>query len=151
MNRRDFITTTGVAATAAFLTAQAMADEKPKTHDGDHQQHPPIPNFSLIQSAAHCLMVGQMCVQHCMVVLSSGDTSLIECAKSVNDMLNVCHALQQLAIAQSPHLPAMAALAAKVCDACEKECRKHENKHGACRACADACKACGNECRKIAA
>ncbi|MEO5349768.1 MAG: four-helix bundle copper-binding protein [Magnetococcus sp. YQC-3] len=147
MNRREFMSTAGVAATAVLLAQNAIAAEKPDAHAGhDH----PKPNLPLIQSAAHCMMVGQMCIQHCMMVFSTGDTSLIECAKSVSDLLTVCNALQQLAIAQSPHLPAMAELAVKVCDACERECRKHESKHAACKACADACKACSIECRKAA-
>ncbi|MBF0185063.1 MAG: four-helix bundle copper-binding protein [Magnetococcales bacterium] len=155
MNRRDFIATSGLAATAVLLAQNVLAEEKaaeahpPGAHAG--HSHPVVPNLPLIQSAAHCLMVGQMCIQHCMMLLSTGDTSLTDCARSVSDMLTVCHALQQLAIAQSPHLPAMAELAVKVCDSCERECRKHENKHAACKACAEACKACAVECRKVAA
>jgi len=38
-----------------------------------------------------------------------------------------------------------------VCEACEKECRKHEMKHAECKACADSCAACLKECQKIAA
>ncbi|MBF0609946.1 MAG: four-helix bundle copper-binding protein [Magnetococcales bacterium] len=148
MNRRDFITTTGAAA-ALFLAQAAQAEEKPMDHSGHH--HPTPPNMALVQSAANCLVTGQVCLQHCMMLLSMGDTSLVECAKSVSDMLAVCTALQQLAVAKSPHLAAMAKVAADVCDACEKECRKHEAKHLQCKACADACKACSIECRKITA
>lgn len=154
MNRREFITTSGVAA-AVLLAHEALAEEKkeaPANPHAGHTGHPGVhPHTALLQATSHCLMVGQMCIQHCMMLLSTGDKSLAECAKSVNDMGSVCTALQQLAAANSPHLPAMAKVALQVCEACEKECLKHAQHHVPCKACADACKLCAAECRKIAA
>ncbi|MBF0283800.1 MAG: four-helix bundle copper-binding protein [Magnetococcales bacterium] len=168
MNRREFIASSGTAAAVLMAQNVLAAEEKkaapaapapaapapaaqaPAGH-AHHAGHTPPPHMALIQSASNCLVVGQMCVQHCMMVMAAGDPTLIECAKSVRDMLSVCSALQQLAAANSPHLPAMAKVAADVCDACEKECRKHEALHMACKACAEACKACSVECRKVAA
>lgn len=40
-------------------------------------------------------------------------------------------------------------LCAEICEACGKECRKHDNPH--CKECAEACLRCAEECRKMAA
>jgi Cys-rich four helix bundle protein (predicted Tat secretion target) len=73
------------------------------------------------------------------------------CAKSVNQMLALCGALQQLANQQSTYLPRLAALAMDACYQCEKECKKHADKHEACKACGQSCVNCAKECKKVAA
>ena len=88
---------------------------------------------------------------HCLVLLGKGDKEMAACAQSVNQLLAVCAALQKLAGQDSRYTPGFARLAAEVCADCEKECRKHENKHAECKACADSCAACVLECRTLAA
>ena len=43
----------------------------------------------LIEAASLCVKTGEICRQHCVDLLSSGDKSLSECLKSVNEMLTV--------------------------------------------------------------
>lgn len=157
MNRREFIATTGAGAAVALFAQTAMAAEQgghnhgaaPNTPQPGRPRGGPHPRQALLQATSHCLTVGQICLQHTMMMLSTGDIAMAACAKSVSDMGAVCAALQHLAAADSPHLPALAKVAAEVCDTCEKECRKHEAMHFICKECAEACKACAVECRKV--
>lgn len=144
MNRRELLV--GAAAIVAAATAaDAIAETHQHEHGGAGKR-----NKALIKSAGECVETGQDCAHHCLVLLGEGDKSLAACAKSVSDLVAVCSALQQLASAESPYLAEMAKLSMKVCEDCEKECKKPEvAKHEECKACADACAACYKECRKI--
>ena len=107
-------------------------------------------NQTLINGASDCIKTGEACINHCLDLLAQGDKEMAACAKSVNELLAVCAALQRLATVDSKFLPKYAKVSAEVCEACEKECRKHEKKHKECKACADSCAACLKECKKIA-
>lgn len=72
------------------------------------------------------------------------------CAQSVNQMLALCSALQQLANQNSKQLPKLASMAMDACRQCEDECKKHADKHEVCKACGESCAACYKECKKIA-
>lgn len=96
-------------------------------------------------------MAGQACLAHCIELLGKGEKEMAACAASVNELLAVCHSLQQLASARSKNLGKMAALAYEVCKQCEDECRKHEKKHKPCKDCAEACAACARECKALSA
>ena len=145
MDRRELLGSMGGIALAA-LVGEAQAQVV------DHQHHHPAgaKNQALTDSASDCVKTGEACINHCLDLLSQGDKEMAACAKSVNEMLAVCAALQRLATVDSRFLPKYAKLADEVCEACEKECRKHENKHAECKACADSCATCLNECKKIA-
>jgi Cys-rich four helix bundle protein (predicted Tat secretion target) len=144
MNRRDLITAAG-AATAAILAAPAMAAE----HDHHHGAMAAPANAKIIASALDCVKTGDACLAHCFDSFAMGDTSLAVCAKKVDELIAVCAALAKLASNNSAQLVAYAKAAAQVCQACEKECRKHADKHATCKACADACVACAEECAKL--
>lgn len=146
MDRRNFMTATTAAAAgaAAFMAAGAA-----RADDDKHKPHGDFPPLAL--SSGHCVATGQACLSHCLMMFAGGDTSLAACAKSVNELIVACGALQALAIDKANSLPAFAKAVMAVCEECEKECRKHEGKHEACKACADACKACAAECKKVAA
>jgi Cys-rich four helix bundle protein (predicted Tat secretion target) len=105
---------------------------------------------ALAAAASDCVRKGETCLQHCMTMLSSGDTEMAACAKSVREMLIYCEALEKAAAQGSPHLRDLAKIAAAACADCEAECRKHE-KHAVCKACADACVECGKRCKAVAA
>lgn len=147
MDRREWLLAAGAATLAAASGAAGAADE----HEHMHHHHGAAPNHGLIDATAECTKVGQACLAHCLVLLGQGETEMAPCAQSVSQMLAVCGALQQLAAQQSKQLPRLAALAADLCKDCEAECRKHEQKHAECKACAEACSACQKECRAIAA
>jgi Cys-rich four helix bundle protein (predicted Tat secretion target) len=136
MNRRE-VMVAGVGALAVGALRRAEAAEAAV---------PP----GLIASAFACIQSGQACQQHCLSLLSKGDTSLAECAATIAAMLPVCEALAALAVQGSPRLKALAQVCALICRDCEKACRKHEA-HPVCKQCADACAACAAQCDKVQA
>jgi Cys-rich four helix bundle protein (predicted Tat secretion target) len=144
MNRRAVFSLFG-ALLATTLPAIAQAE---------HAAHaraaattiPPV-NKKLIDTSSDCIKTGQACIAHCFDAFAAGDTSLAACARSVDQMMSVCGALQKLASAGSSNLPGLAKVALAICDDCERECRKHADHHDTCKACADACKNCAEACR----
>lgn len=151
MDRRDILKTAGAVGIAAFVS-EALAAHEGHDHHGSHD-HAKMKNpyGKLMASTADCVGRGQLCVDHCLMLLAEGDTNMAGCARSVHQMLAVCGALQQLASLNSPHLKAMAKVAMAVCKDCEDECRKHEKKHAVCSDCAEACANCYRECKAVAA
>lgn len=134
MNRREVLLGAGaVLATTGLSRSQAAAGE----HD-EHAAHGAQGN-ALAAAAAGCLSAGEICMEHCLMMLGRGDTSMAQCSQRVHDMLGVMTALLRLSGSNSPRLAALAAVAKDVCKDCETECRKHEDKHQVCRDCADAC------------
>jgi Cys-rich four helix bundle protein (predicted Tat secretion target) len=145
MNRRDSLIGAGAALFAAAQTS-ALAQEM--AHDHSHM-HGAVAN-GLLAATADCVVKGQACIAHCLILLGEGDKDMAACAKTVNQVLAMCSALQALTAQQSKMVPAMAKLTMEACEVCEKECRKHE-KHAECKACADSCVACAKECKAVAA
>jgi len=146
MNRRDLMLgAVGAAAVGVAMRAGAAESATPPAAAtaAGHQ--------ALIDAAFACIKVGQACQQHCLTLLSTGDTSLAECASTIAAMLPAVAAVAQLAVQNSPRLKAMASVCAQLCRDCEKACRKHEAHHAICKACADACAACAAECDKVQA
>jgi Cys-rich four helix bundle protein (predicted Tat secretion target) len=143
MDRREMLGGMGALAMAAVAGSASAAEH-------DHHHHHGAKNQALINGASDCIKTGEACINHCLDLLAQGDKEMAACAKSVNELLAVCAALQRLATVDSKFLPKYAKVSAEVCEACEKECRKHEKKHAECKACADSCAACLKECKKIA-
>lgn len=147
MNRRELLL--GAAAmAAAATTGRAFAaghDHSAHAHHATSSR-----NDSLLAAVADCVLKANICQQHCLVLLGQGDTSMAACAKSSSQVSAVCTALQQLASAESKHLPQLAKVAMGICKECEEECKKTEQ-HAECKACKEACAACYDECRKVAA
>lgn len=152
MNRREMLT--GAAAMlAAVTTGRALAaDHAHMDHGQMDMQHAHSPNKhqALLSATADCVVKAQLCVQHCLVLLGQGDQEMAACAQSASQVIAACGAMQQLAAADSRHLPQMAKLAMDLCKECEDECRKMD-KHPECKACGEACISCYRECKKIAA
>lgn len=96
---------------------------------------------ALVNTVADCVAAGQVCLSHCIRLLSTGDNSMAECAKAVNDMLAICRASESLAAAASKHLKAMAKLCIDGCTDCAKACTPHAGHHAECKACKEACEA----------
>jgi Cys-rich four helix bundle protein (predicted Tat secretion target) len=136
MNRREvMLAGVGVVALGAVRRAEAA--------------EPAVPP-GLISAAFACIQLGQACQQHCLTMLSKGDTSLAECAATIAAMLPACEALAELAVQGSPRLKQMAVVCALLCRDCEKACRKHDV-HAICKQCADSCVACAAQCDKVPA
>ena len=106
---------------------------------------------ALIREALHCIETGDACAAHCINDMRTGNTELLECLVQVQDLVTACEALAKFAASDSEHLKVYAAATIEVCESCEAECRKFEDKHSQCKDCADSCVACMRECRKITA
>lgn len=148
MERREALTGIGALAAMALTSAAQAADHEHHHHHDDAHGNPRLP---LVRAAADCVRTGEACLDHCFTLLGRGDTEMAACARSVNELLAVCAALQRLATADSKFLAGYARVAGDICENCEKECRRHEKKHVQCRDCAEACAACVKECRRLAA
>jgi Cys-rich four helix bundle protein (predicted Tat secretion target) len=146
MERRELLKGAGFLAMSALLQPALAAEEHHHHHDAA-----PKKSAALLAAASDCIVKGDACLAHCLVLLGEGNKEMAACAQSVNQMLAVCTALQKLASQESAYLPALARLAGDVCKDCEKACRKHEKKHAECKACADACAECLKQCQALAA
>ncbi len=148
MDRREVLTGGALLAAAAMANTVFAAEEAMHEH---HHHDMPLPAASLAASASDCLQKGQVCIDHCLILLGDGDKAMAACAQSVTQMLAICTTLQRLANANSKYLPQMAKLAKEVCKDCEAECKKHADKHKQCKDCQESCAACAKECEKFAA
>lgn len=146
MNRRELLLG-GVALAGVSIAGKAFAVED---HE-HHHQHVGAVNTDLISATSECVQKGEICLAHCLVLWGQGDQEMARCAQSVNQMLAVCGALQQLAAQESSFLPNQAKIAMDVCKECEDECKKHADMHEACKACMEGCVSCYKACKKIAA
>jgi len=147
MNRREALLNTTAMAVAASLGAIACGAQNaagqaavvPAASGGD----------GVVDTAFDCQKKGEACADHCVRMLSTGDTTMAECFLAVREMLPATAALAHLAAMSSKHLPAAARLALEVSESCEAACRKHAQVHAVCRDCADSCVRTIAACRKI--
>jgi Cys-rich four helix bundle protein (predicted Tat secretion target) len=144
MDRRTLLLS-GVALAGAAMVGSASA------MDHAHHHHDAPANGGLATAAADCVQKGQVCLNHCLELLGQGEKDMAACAKTVNQMLALCGALQQLANQGSTQLAKLAAIALDACQQCQDECKKHADKHEACKACGESCAACVKECKKLLA
>lgn len=144
MNRREVLLS-GLALAGTAIVGNVQAAE-----GHEHHHHGAMVNADLISASSDCVQKGQVCLNHCLDLLGQGDKDMAACAKSVNQMLAICAATQQLASQESAFLPKQAKIAMDACRQCEDECKKHADKHDACKACMESCAACYKECKKIA-
>ena len=112
----------------------------PTHHDHTHHADPNAhANHAAMDAASDCLQMGQICVQHCLILLGQGDTTMAPCARAATDMLAVTQSVLALAAGSSELLKAQAQVAVTAAERCEAECRKHADKHPTCKDCADSC------------
>ena len=144
------LATAGLVAAAAG--ASQLAAEEKLEHGQSHgagEHNSGTSHKALIQSALHCVNEGEVCLNHCMNLLGSGDTSLKDCMRTVAVMLPMCATLARVAAMDAERLKEIAAVCVDICKDCEDECRKHEKHHAECKACAESCAACIVECKKV--
>ncbi len=145
MNRRELL------LGAASLVAAAATSNAFATDEHEHHHHMDAGNQALTTAIADCIQRGQVCLNHCIELMGMGEKEMADCAKSVNQMLAICTALQQVANQSSKYLPPLAKVAMDACRDCEDTCKKHAEKHEVCKACMDSCNTCAKECKKVAA
>jgi len=144
LSRRDLVKG-AVAVTAALASGAVLSEED----HANHKHHVINPHLDMVDAALNCLKKSQACMEHCMQLFQSGDTTLAKCADIVQETLVMCVALSQMASYQSAHLAAVAKVCISVCKDCEDECRKHADKHIECKDCADSCADCIEACEKV--
>lgn len=148
MNRRDVLVT--AAGSMAALSLSALAEEVKAA------AAPPAPaakdgiNTALFDATLGCLRAGEVCLDHCVRSLSTGDKMMAECAGTVRAMLPLCEAMSQLTLQKSKHMKELAAVCVKTCRDCEAACKKHAKHHIECNNCMEACAKCAAECEKVA-
>lgn len=145
IHRRELLLVGAGAVMAKALTvttacAGTNADKKAAPADMPPPRAEPAAASDFASLVAECTRVGQVCMQHCLTLLASGDTSMAACAKTVHEMLAVCRGTEVLALAGSSHLAQAAALCKAVCESCEAACKVHAGHHRECGDCAAACR-----------
>ena len=132
LQRRNFVLAAGsLAVAAATASSNTFASNAHHHHGPSHS--------GLVTASSHCVATGNACIAHCLMLLGDGDSEMAECAKTVQLMMPMCDAVGYHAAANSKHLKKMVKLCMAICDDCEKACRKHEDKHKECKACAESC------------
>lgn len=132
MRRRAFLAVgAGLVAAAASTRGRAAP---PKKSDKPAAGA----SAAVADAAADCVRKGEACLQHCLAMLATGDTSMATCSKTVRDMLATSHALETLAVTGGPRFNALAKVTADVARDCQAECAKHAQ-HPPCKECGDAC------------
>lgn len=127
--------------TLAALAAASALPSRAANHTGhaDHHAAPDPKRAAVLATALDCVNEGELCVQHCLMQFEAGDTTLATCAQRVRELITVCTAVHQLAAQGSSQLPPMLEICVATCTACEQECRKHADKHPACKSCGESC------------
>ena len=105
-------------------------------------------NFSECAKACiFCSLTCSTCADLCLK--ENGFEIMRECIQRCLECAEICSLCASENQRKSFFLVDVCELCARVCDYCNEECRKHNNKH--CLLCAEACHQCAIECRKIAA
>lgn len=147
--RRNILKGAG-ALGAGALAATALGGSAVAAGMAHHHHHVTGKHAELAKTLHHCVATAEACIDHCLDSFKQGDTTLADCAISVQETMAFCAAHAKLASYDSRYLKAMVDLGIRICGDCEKECRKHA-KHASCKACADACSACIKACKAYAA
>jgi Cys-rich four helix bundle protein (predicted Tat secretion target) len=148
MDRRDAIKALG-AVTLAAVSSANMAAEMNHEHMHEHNhdssgangsKSAPPPFDLLVQPAADCIRKAQSCLSHCIYLLGEGQKDMASCARSVNELLPLCNALESLALQHGKQLANLVPVVMAAAQACETECHKHAE-HAPCKECGEACSA----------
>ena len=148
MNRRELIKSAAVSGAVLSATAIAQAPAAKTEAKAAIQPSGIAAHKAVYDAAVECLRVGRECLDHCVRSLSTGDKMMAECAGTVRAMLPLCDAVAELAMLNSTHLKAVAAICAKACRDCEAACKKHAGHHAECKACMESCTRCAEACEK---
>lgn len=149
MNRRHLLGAAAAASLAAVAQSASAAHEH-HAHGAHHNGVTRATHADLVAAASDCVATGQVCLAHCIRLLSEGDDSMGDCAKTLNQVLPLCGALQNLAAQGATLTPALAKVAGQACAECAEACKPHIDHHAECKACYEACQACIKQCEALA-
>lgn len=106
-----------------------------------HEQHQ-----QLIQTLHECMEACNHCYGAC---LREEDVSMMaDCIRLDRECADICAFLEQALMRGTLFASDLAAVCAKICEACGNECQKHDHEH--CQKCAEACFKCAEACKEIA-
>lgn len=138
LDRRSLLK--GIGAVAAIGAVAGSVREAGAVGD-------PVDEISA--ASADCLTKANACIGHAIGLYKLGDPSMGSCTEAVVEMTVVCQAMFSLASMGADSLKPLAAVCLPLCEACERECRKHADAHKQCKECADACLACIAAIKKL--
>ncbi len=158
MNRREFLVSSlAVGAVSAIsqisMPESAQASGSEHKHKGSKSMRNNKKLKAIVAAANDCLKTGATCRAHCLDLISSGNTNMISCLKSVENMMAICESTMNVAAMGTLKMNTLKQViksCALVCDDCAKECEKHAKMHKECKSCLDPFEDCAKACRKFA-
>ncbi|TMU87538.1 four-helix bundle copper-binding protein [Bacillus sp. BHET2] len=104
-------------------------------------------NFqTTIQTLHECMEACNHCFDKCLKEENIG--MMVGCILMDSECADMCGFLEQALVRGTPFVAEIATACAAICEACDKECERHDHDH--CQKCAKACFACADECRNLA-
>ncbi|MGM9923974.1 MAG: four-helix bundle copper-binding protein [Bacillus sp. (in: firmicutes)] len=101
---------------------------------------------SAIEVLHECMTACNHCFDAC---LKEEDVKMMaKCIRLDRECADICAYLEQALGRGTAFVSELAEVCAVICEACGKECQKHDHDH--CQKCADSCFACAETCRKLA-
>lgn len=100
----------------------------------------------LLQTLHECMAACNHCFDACLK--EDHVQMMTECIRLDRECADICNYLEQGITRGTPFLSELAAICAKICEACGNECKKHDHDH--CQKCAEACFKCAEACKKVA-
>jgi len=109
MDRRDFVKA-GTSVLLASVAGAALAADEMSGHEHHHHEAMPATGdavgatkfAALVDAAAGCVKAGEVCLEHCLALLRTGDTSMARCSITVSAMLPLQSARRPVATARRP-------------------------------------------------
>lgn len=106
-----------------------------------HEQHQ-----QLLQTLHECMAACNHCFDACLK--EDHVQMMTECIRLDRECADICNYLEQAITRGTPFISELAAVCAKICEACGNECKKHDHDH--CQKCAEACFKCAEACKQVA-
>lgn len=100
---------------------------------------------SCIEACLRCAAASQECASFCLK--EEDVATMAKCIQLDMECAAICYACAELMSLGSQHAMEICSICADICEACARECNRHENDH--CQRCAVECNACAEECRKM--
>ena len=98
-----------------------------------------------IEACYRCAKACDRCATACL--REDEPKALADCVALDLDCADVCRLAAAAMARGSEWVAAICELCAGLCDACGRECARHDHEH--CRLCAIACERCAEECRRV--
>jgi len=98
----------------------------------------------LVRTLQECMIACNHCFNECLA--GPNVEMMLDCIRLDRDCAEFCSYLEQAIIRKSPFAKELASLCISICEACAKECQKHNHKH--CQYCSDICLQCAEACKQ---